>query len=131
MNGNPYTGVVNIETAEGAVPLRFSWAALGALRHVIGKDWELRLYDAIAESDAETIAKVLELGSGKPAAWWMEQSPPFTPTMQALQTAIRFAYLGPEEPEKNPPMARQLATLWQRVSRLGRRPVGEPVNSGS
>jgi len=131
MTENPYTGEVTIETAEGAISLRFSWRALGGLRHLLGKEWEVRLFEAISETDTETLAQVLALGSSKPEGWWLEQSPAFNPTMKALQAAIRLAYLGPEEPQENPQAARLLPTLLQRVMRHGRRPAGEPASSGA
>lgn len=131
MKGNAYTGEVMVETAGGPVPLRFDWRAIGALRSHLGDEWETRMQEALINLDAERLAMILEIGSGKPADWWLQMSPPFMPTADAVQRAIGVAFFGPGAPERNPMKARALLTRLQRALKLGAGSAGNPANSGA
>jgi hypothetical protein len=130
MRTNPHTGTVTIETGGGAVRLRYDWEAISELHGLYGKEWEVEVSRILSEFDSNEIAKILALGSDQDAEWWMTQSPPFLPVAGAIQEALRLAFFGAEEPEKNPHLARRLMTRFAKVLGSGQNSAGVQQISG-
>ena len=128
---NKHTGTITVPVAGEVVSLRFDWEAIAALHGEYGKEWEVEVQRILAELDAEGLAKILAIGSGQTAEWWMEQSPPFVPTATAVQAALRLAFFGAGGADDRPHLARQLMTLLSRVGKSGSNSAGEPETSGA
>lgn len=102
-----HDGTVSLDVWGQAVTLRFDWAALSRLRAAFGEGWADRIEAAFVEQDADAMALILAAGSDKPAAWWLEHSPPLVPAGAAARKALLAAFYGPAlEPQPvDPPLA--------------------------
>lgn len=132
MRLNKHTGTVGFAVpGEGNVDLRFDWNGIASLHGEYGKDWEGEVQRILGELDAQGLAKILAIGSGHEAEWWVDKSPPFIPAAQAVQAALRLAFFGAGALDDRPHLARRLMTLLSQAGRSGSNSAGAPATSGA
>lgn len=119
MSGDSFVGTVPIAIAGKEYTLRYDWSALAKLKAQFGTKYEQAISQASSEYDTEVLAKVLSIGLS-PALGPEEvaqASPPLAVVVPAIELAIRYAWLGGEEPGRkaSDPTRRQRKTLLSRL----------------
>lgn len=94
---DPITGKARVEIQGKKYTIRFDWEAIAEVNHVHGDN--PNLFDPIV------VASVAAIGMKKyhpdmTAERIRELSPPLVPFASAVQKALQWALLGPEEPTK-------------------------------
>jgi hypothetical protein len=115
---------------EGEIQIRYDWNAIAALHGLYGKAWEGEVGRIMSELDAGGLARILALGSSRPAEWWSEKSPPFMPAARAVQDALHLSFFGAGGLDGPPPLARRLMTLLRKAGGSGSPSAGMPATSG-
>lgn len=128
----PHTGAVRIEAGGEEVELRYTWAAMSALHGEFGERWDAAVEEAFGTLDLPKIAKVLEAGSDRSAAWWIESSPPLVPTANAAREALHLAFFGNGEVghDQADPLMRRAAISLGRLFGRGARSAEPRRSSG-
>lgn len=96
MTENRYTGDTEIVLGGQPYTLRADWDAMAAAQEACQNPNALRsLYSLTTKQLSEVIAALLQRHhKGITAEWVREQSPAIVPTMESLNKAILFAYVG-------------------------------------
>ena len=98
---NPYRGEVSIDLAGSPRVLRYTWAAVMELRAEYGADFDARISEAIMAMDLDALSKILAIGlrttyAECTARTVVDASPPISAAVNAVQSALRLAFHGPE-----------------------------------
>lgn len=99
--------------------LRFTWRAVAEVSHKFGDNPNL--------FDPETIAAVAAIGFKEKhpeltAEAIMDMSPPLVPFAKEVQTALQWAYFGPENPEATAEKkSHPITGFWKRIRSLFKR----------
>lgn len=116
---NSYRGQVELDIAGRRRTLRYSWAAILALREEFGDGFDSALTDAMMQMDLPRISTAIAIGLREDwpdctADDVMRASPPISPSLAAVQKALELAFHGPEgappERPENP-----LLAAWSRL----------------
>jgi len=132
MRHNAHKGSVFLPVNGEEVEVRFDWDALSAMYGLLGEDWEEEFARVCKELDTRGLAEVLGISTRHSAGWWLEQSPPFIPTAQAVRQALTLSFFGAGGLEPRNPMV----VLRQMISSLlpskrGSLPGDQLENSGA
>lgn len=114
---NPYTGDMPVDIDGERLTLSYNWAALARIRAELGLDGQARALSG----DLDKLATLIAIGLACHHPDWTphrikEASPPYYPTIKAVEDALLAAYHGingvPKEPEKNPPKPSRILSKW-------------------
>lgn len=114
---NPHVGEVPVEIGGETYTLHFTWDAIAKMDNEFGTDG----HDM---DNPEHLAKIVAIGLQKNHPYMTEAkvreaSPPIQPTVEAVVTALNYAYYGPLKARKassnRPREARQWRTLLRRL----------------
>lgn len=96
MTDNRYNGDTDIVLGGKTYTLRADWDAMALAQEACANPNALRsLYSLTTTQLSEVIAALMQKHhKGTTAEWVREQSPAIIPTMEALNKAILFAYVG-------------------------------------
>lgn len=105
-------GEVLLDVEGEQVTIRFTWAAIDRVSTKWGGDWQDRVNSLAFTRSLADLADLLEAGTGRPAEWWFEKSPPINEATAAVLDAVSYAFAGPGGPDpEGPPRAGWRARL--------------------
>ena len=126
---NAHKGDVTLKIAGKRNVLRYDWEAIGKLKSELGSEFDREIARAAMEIDLPVIAKALAIGLERHHSGELTEkkivkiSPAVSPTTEAVNRAISFAFHGTEEP---PELENENPTLPEKILNLIKIFSGKP-----